>query len=63
MWSYKLKYIQSIIVPAHIMKDRASHYKNGTMESEKERLEFTSGFNRCHYTGAVFTSANVRHPF
>jgi len=45
------------------MKDHASQYKNGTMESEKERLEFGSGSNRCHYTGAVFTSANVRHPF
>jgi hypothetical protein len=63
MWSYKPKYVQSITVPADIMKDRASQYKNGTMESEKERVEFGSGSKRCHYTGAVFTSANVRHPF
>jgi hypothetical protein len=45
------------------MKDHASQYTNDTMESEKERLEFSSGSNRCHYTGAVFTSAHVRHPF
>jgi hypothetical protein len=45
------------------MKDHASQYNNGTMESEIERLGFGSGSNRCHYTAAVFTSATVRHPF
>jgi len=45
------------------MKDHASQYKNGAMESEKGRLEFSSGSNRFHNTGAVFTPATVRHPF
>jgi hypothetical protein len=50
-------------VPAQIMKDHASQYKNGTTGSEKERLEFSSGSNVYHYTGAVFTTAIVRYPF
>lgn len=42
------------------MKDHASQYGNGTVESEKGRLDFGSGSNRCHYTGDVFTPATVK---
>jgi hypothetical protein len=63
MWCYKPKYIQSAKVPAQIIKDHASQYRSGTMDIDRGRLELGSRPNRCHYTGAVFTSVIARPPF